>query len=133
MRQSRIRHLRLQNLFEVFFLFSVFPSSTSTFSGSEVGFFFLINIFSLLLLRSFWQSFKSSEAKISKIILWVLFVVFKLCFSTKIVVVDGRRFPFKIFSSILHFIAASCGYNSPKHDLLLYLSRLGNLIRMSWV
>lgn len=67
------------------------------------------------------------RGKISKIILQALFIVFKLCFSTKIVVGDGRRSPFKVFSSILHVIAASCGYNSPKHDLLFSLSRLGSL------
>lgn len=84
----------------------VFPSSTATFSGSVVGFILKKNFFPFSL-RSPWQSFKSLEAKLVKLYFdWALFIVFKLYFFTKIAW-DGKRPLFKIFSSILHFIAAS--------------------------
>lgn len=124
MRQSRRRHLRLQNLFEVFFLFQFFPLAFLLSVAQRCFFFFFIlNIFPLLL-RSFWQSFKNSEAKLVKLHLEFCLLFSSSAFLLKIVVWDGKRSPFKIFSSTLHFIAASCRYNSSKNDLLRSLTRV---------
>lgn len=107
MRQSRIRHFRLQNLFEVFFPFQFFTLALLL-SVALRWVFYLKNIFPFLL-KTPWQFFKSLEAELVKLYFdSTLFIIFKLCFSTKVAAWAGKRSPFKIcISSILHFIAAS--------------------------
>ena len=105
MRQSRVRHLRLWNLFEVFFLLQFFPLALLH-SVAQRWVFFIKTFFFPVSLRSLWQSFRSSEAKLVKL-------GFELC----LLFSDSTSLPrllleldlcLKCFlKSILHVIAAS--------------------------
>lgn len=123
MRQSRIRHLRLQNLFEVFFPFQFFTLALLL-SVALRWVFYLKNIFPFLL-KTPWQFFKFGGI-ISKITLWLNFITFKLCFSTKVVAWAGRRSLFKICIFIYFtFYCCFCyRYLGSKNEWLFFLLRL---------
>lgn len=107
MRQSRIRHLRLQNLFEVFFPFQFFTLALLL-SVALRWVFYLKNIFPFLL-KTPWQFFKSLVAELVKLYFDSTFLLFSNSVSLLRQLLGlGRDLLLKyVFSSILHFIAAS--------------------------
>lgn len=127
MRQSRVRHLRLWNLFEVFFLSQFFPLALLR-SVAQRWVFSLKHFFPLSL-RSLWQSFRSSEAKLVKLG-FELCLLFSDSTSLPRLLLELERSPFKVFFKIYFtcYCCFSCRYNSPKNKLLFSLSRLENSI-----